>query len=94
MSTANAGVELGVDAAAAPSLDLSAAANATLPDASLSAEAPAGEGQVVVEEMIQAEGAKQVESGFGFSMPGLSVCCFWLMIDCSLTRVKWVELSW
>lgn len=31
---------------------------------------------VAVEETIQAEGAAQVESGFGFSMPGLSVSCF------------------
>lgn len=27
----------------------------------------------VVEEMVQAEGVKDVESGFGFSMPGLRV---------------------
>ena len=36
---------------------------------------------VAVEEAITAEGAQQVESGFGFSMPGLSVSYFRMIVQ-------------
>ena len=57
---------------------LSGEAGVTLPSADIGGaadiDADVG-GQVAVEEVIEAEGAKQMESGFGFSMPGLSVSC-------------------
>ena len=63
-----AGVSAGADVQVP---EVSVGGGADLPTGQVSVEAPSAE--VAVEETIQAEGAKQVESGFGFSMPGLSV---------------------
>lgn len=55
--------------------DVNPKVNITVPDAEIKAVTAADVEMPppVVEEMVQAEGAEDVESGFGFSMPGLRV---------------------
>lgn len=83
----------GLDAAA-PKISLGADAepNVVLPSGGVDVDAslPSGgiqvggggsaDDPVAVEEEIQAVGAKQVESGFGFSMPGLSVSFYFVSV--------------